>query len=236
MPTFAEIRERIRQILEAEDGERCPAKKLTLLCTGVAILARGDVDYFFKGLRSEAEREETHEGLALLQEEWLEEIRLVRAEEDRLRAEARQQGLDDTEAEKRVRLALVRDFFQLDYRQIRQQVQRVLSDVEDPPIPISEEALRTVCRVLCHLLLNPSGLTLRMQCTDPSLWGDEGEAQIAYMRQRFAAELELLTAETGRLIDASEARGMSDNAVRRMIETRLNREFIGKRRRRRPEC
>jgi len=73
-----------------------------------------------------------------------------------------------------------------------------------------------------------------MQSPDPRLWGDDGESQLAYMRQRFADELELLDAETKRLVDAADARGMSDDAVRRLIETRLNREFVGKRRRCRP--
>lgn len=88
--------------------------------------------------------------------------------------------------------------------------------------------------MLAHLVFDPSGLTLRMQSPDPRLWGDDGESQLAYMRQRFADELELLDAETKRLVDAADARGMSDDAVRRLIETRLNREFVGKRRRCRP--
>jgi hypothetical protein len=111
-------------------------------------------------------------------------------------------------------------------------VQWKLSDVKDPPIPISEETLRGTCTVLFHLLFNPTGLTLREQSTDPRLWGDEGEAYLAYMRERFADELELLRGETYRLIAAAEARGMSDDAVRRMVQARLNREFIGTRRRR----
>jgi hypothetical protein len=234
MPTFAEIREQIRQKAEAEDGKLCSAKEMTVLCSAIFALARGEVAHFFKGLRSEAEREEAHKGLALFQEEWGEEIRLARTEEDRLRAEARQQGLNDTEAEKRVELVFMRDFFQYNYREIREQVQWALSEVEDPPIPISEETLRRVCTMLCHLLWNPSGLTLRMQSTDPSLWGDEGEALLAYMRQHFAYHLDLLSMETTRLVAAAEARGMSENAVRRMVETRLSREFVGKRHRRRP--
>jgi hypothetical protein len=52
------------------------------------------------------------------------------------------------------------------------------------------------------------------------------------MRQRFAREIALLGGETTRIANAAEAQGMSDDAVCRMIQARLNREFIGRRRRR----
>jgi hypothetical protein len=234
MPTFAKVREQIRQRLEAEHGEPCPTRILNCMCILIAIVARGETDRFLNTLPSDAKREDLHEGLGLIQEEWPEAIRLVRAEGDRLLAEASRQGLDDRAAEKRVTRALRCDFFQYNYREIREQVRSKMSAVKDPPIPISEERLRTICMVLTHLLFDPSGRTLRLQSPDPRLWDDEGDARLASMRQRFADELELLNAETKRLVEAAYARGMRDDAMRRLIETRLNREFIGKCRRRRP--
>jgi hypothetical protein len=88
--------------------------------------------------------------------------------------------------------------------------------------------------VLAHLVFDPSGLTLRLHSTNPQLWNDDGEDTLTYVRQRFAREIALLDGETTRIADAAEAQGMSDDAVRRMVMARLNREFVGRRRRRRP--
>jgi hypothetical protein len=197
-------------------------------------LATGQTDRLFDALPSDAEREDLRQGLALIQAESAEEIRLVRAETDRLFAAAYQQGLTADAAEEMVQATLWREFYRNNYCEIRKAVHWKLSTVEDPPIPISEETLQRICAVLAHLVLDRSGLTLRLQSTNPQLWNDEGEAALTYMRQRFAREIALLDAETARLADAADAQGMRDDAVRRMIQGRLNREFIGRRRRRRP--
>ena len=46
------------------------------------------------------------------------------------------------------------------------------------------------------------------------------------MRQHFAQELALLDGAITRMADAAEAQGMDDDVVRRMVQARLNREFI----------
>jgi hypothetical protein len=236
MPTYGAIREQVRQAMDEGRVKRCSEERLNLTCMLIHALATGQTDRLFDALSSDAEREGLREGLALIQAENAEEIRLVRAETDRLFAAAYQQGLTADAAEELVQATVWREFYWQNYREIREAVRWKLATVEDPPIPVSEETLQSICVGLAHLSLDRSGLTLRRHSTNPQLWNDDGEAVLTYLRQRFAREIALLDAETARLADTAEAQGMRDGAVRRMIQGRLNREFIGRRRRRRPSC
>jgi hypothetical protein len=234
MPTYGAIREQIRQALDEGEGERCSEEKLNYMCMFVHALATGQTDRLLEDLPSDAAREALRQGLTLIQEEHAEEIRLVRAETARLFAEASRQSLPTDAAEAMVQATVWREFYRNTYQEIRETVRMKLASVEDPPIRVSEETLQRICSVLAHLVFDSSGLTLRLQSTDPRLWNDEGEDVLTYARQRFAREIAFLDGETNRLADAAEAQGMRGDAVRRMVQARFNREFIGRRRRRRP--
>jgi hypothetical protein len=200
----------------------------------VHALATGQTHRLLEDLPSDAAREELRQGLALIQEEHAEEIRLVRAETERLLAEASRQGLTADAAEDMVQATLWREFYRQSYRAIRETVRRKLAGVEGPPIRVSEETLQRLCAVLAHLVFDGSGLTLRLHSTDPRLWNDAGEAALTSVRRRFAQEIALLDGETTRIAAAAEAQGMRADAVRRLVLARLHREFVGRRRRRRP--
>jgi hypothetical protein len=224
----------IRQALDAGAGEPCSEQTLNHLCLLVHALATGQTDRLLADLPSDAAREELRQGLALIHEEHAGDIRLVRAETARLFAEASRQGLTADAAEAMVQATLWREFYRLSYREIREAVRRNLASGGDPPTPVSEETLRRLCALLAHLVFEPSGLTLRLHSTDPRVWNDAGEDTLACVRQRFAREIALLDGETTRLAEAAEAQGMRDEAVRRRVMARLNREFVGGHRRRRP--
>jgi hypothetical protein len=234
MPTYGAIREQIRQTMDEEEVKRCSEEILNYMCMMIHALATGQTDRLLEALPSDAAREDLRKGLALIQAESAEEIRLVRAETDRLFAAAYQQGLTADAAEEMVQATVWREFYRNNYREIREAVHRKLATVEDPHIPVSEETLQSICVGLAHLSLDRSGLTLRLQSTNPQLWNDDGEGVLTYLRQPFAREIALLAGETTRLADAADAQGMRDDAVRRMVLARLDREFIERRRRRRP--
>jgi hypothetical protein len=234
MPTYGAIREQIRQALDAGAGEPCSEGTLNHLCMLVHALATGQTARLLADLPSDAAREELRRGLALIHEEHAEDIRLVRAETARLFAEASRQGLTADAAEAMVQATLWREFYRQSYREIRASVRRKLASVGDPPTPVGEATLQRLCALLAHLVFDPSGLTLRLHSTNPRVWSDAGEDALTAVRQRFAREIALLDGETTRLAEAAEAQGMRDEAVRRLVMARLNREFVGRRRRRRP--
>jgi hypothetical protein len=234
MPTYGAIREQIRQALDAGAGERCAEGTLNHLCLLVHALATGQTARLLADLPSDAAREELRQGLALIHEEHADDIRLVRAETARLFAEASRQGLTAEAAEAMVQATLWREFYRQSYRGIRVSVRRKLASDADPPIPVGEATLQRLCALLAHVVFEPSGLTLHLHNTTPRVWNDAGEVPLAYVRQRFAREIALLDGETTRIAEAAEARGMRDEAVRRLVLARLNREFVGRRRRRRP--
>ena len=142
---------------------------LNVVCALVYALATGQTHRLFEGLPSDGARADLRQGLALIQEERAEEIRLVRAETERLSAEASRQGLTAHAAEDMVQATVWREFYRNNYREIREAVHRKLSSIKDPPIRAGEELLRRTCAVLAHLVFDRSGLTLRLHSTDPHL-------------------------------------------------------------------
>jgi hypothetical protein len=204
--------------------EDFPAKQLKFLCGLIADLARGETDRRLASAGSEAAREDLREVLATVAADMAEDISLVRAECDRLRAEARQHGLTEQEAEEALRMALMRDFYQFDYQDIRSMARQTLLALEGPPV--QEERLQAVCTVLSMLAIDPSGQALRRMPCAPRFPDEEWESWLGQTRQWFAQEIALLDAEMRRRADAAEARGMGDDAVRHLIEAELNHEFV----------
>jgi hypothetical protein len=224
MPTLMEIRERIREGMDRAGDEAFPAQQLKSLCGLIADLARGEADRRLASASSDAAREDLREVLATVAADMSEHISLVRAECDRLRAEARQRGLTEHEAEEALRVTLMRDLYQFGYQEIRSMAKHTLLALEGPPI--REQRLQAVCTVLAMLAIDPSGQALRRMPCAPRIWDEEWEGWLGQTRQWFAREIELLDAEMRRRADAAEARGMADDAVRRMIEAEVNREFV----------
>lgn len=99
MPTYGAIREQIRQALDEGEGKRCSEEILNYMCMFVHALAAGQTDRLLDDLPSDVAREDLRQGLALIQEEHAEEIRLVRAETERLFREAAREGLPADAAE-----------------------------------------------------------------------------------------------------------------------------------------
>src|SRR5262245_54210346 len=116
MPTYGAIREQIRQALDDGEGEHCSEAMLNDMCMLVHALATGQTDRLLEDLPSDAAREDLRTGLALIHEERAEEIRLVRAETERLFAEASRQGLTADAAEDMVQATLWREFYRSTYR------------------------------------------------------------------------------------------------------------------------
>ena len=110
MPTYGAIREQIRQALYEGEGERCSEEMLNYVCMLIHALATGQTDRLLKDLPSDAARKDLRKGLTLIQEEHAEAIRLVRAETERLFAEASRQGLTADAAEEMVQATLWREF------------------------------------------------------------------------------------------------------------------------------
>jgi hypothetical protein len=230
MPTLIEIHEQIQEIMDAAGKRPYPAKAIKGMCRLIGDMARAKDELNLPFMGSEAERESEREILAAIARDMAEPIRLVREECERLRAEGRQRGLSDHEAEAELRFTLLRDLCQPDYQEIRDMVRRRLSSPEGPPV--QEGKLQALSTALAMLAIDPSGDALHRLTTDLPFLDKEGEYWLDYTRRSLAREIELLDAHMCRQADAAEARGMSDDAIRRMIEAGINREFLRVRKRR----
>src|SRR5262245_16936343 len=84
MPTYRAIRKQVRQAIDKGRLKHCSQETLNLTCMLFHAMATGQTDRLLDAPPPGATREDVHEMLAHFQAAYAEEIRVVRAEAERL--------------------------------------------------------------------------------------------------------------------------------------------------------